>query len=233
LEETVTKKELPADLYERVSSQRARRIPHDLSSDDVKDSVVMFRASTRLARLDDKGQQVQDENGEVVMDLFSPGDEVPTWVMEFCNFASFVRLGRIYVRPWPTDKNRPPKPPVWDYKANKSLGVPLTAAEAADEAAAPAERSLRELRSLRKNAGMKALRDAFDRAGVEYSNAASKSELHDLRLRVLVEADGAPVEPKEEPAADPVSEIVNESSAPVLQEPAEAVDLEVNEGSDG
>ena len=227
----MAKKELPADLYERVSSQRARRIPHDLSADDVKNSVVMFRASTRMARLDDKGQQVMDTDGEVQMDLFSPGDEVPGWVMEFCNFASMVRLGRIYVRPWPTDKNRPPQPPAWDYKANKALGVPPTASEAEDAAEPSSGHSLKALRGLRSNASMRNLRDAFDKAGIEYSNAASKSELRELRTRVLDEADGKAPEPAPEPveAEQPPAE----PEAPSAPEPESVVDLEVNEDTDG
>jgi len=180
-------KELPRDLNQRIPRFQAKRVPHRLRPEDVLESVVMFRASTRIGRKDANGEQQYTADGDVILDEFSPGDDVPEWVIRHCDFSSLVKQGRIYVRPWPKSTANP-TPAVWDYKESKSIGVKEPQEDTVE--AAPGF-SLRELKSLTDKATIKNLRNALTLAGVEYSQAASKSELHALRRETLgIEEEG-------------------------------------------
>jgi len=182
-------KSLPADLLQRFSRAQAKRVPHRLTPEDVAGSVVMFRASTRVGRKNESGSLQYTDDGEVVIDEFAPGDDVPEYVMRHYDFSAFVKQGRIYVRPWPSSTNKTALP-AWDYKSNKSAAVEAPKEEEAAVVVEPGF-SLRELKGLTDKASIKNLRNAFDKAGIEYSQAASKSELHALRRESLGIAEEA------------------------------------------
>ena len=166
-------RKLPADLFRPLNRTERRRVPHHVTLEMLQGCVVCFRASSRLAEIGDDKKQVTID-GKVKMHLFSPGDEVPSWVIEHYSAGSLIAQGRIYCSPLPVMKTFSAVQPA----------APVEVVEVEDETPGAKAVDLRPLREL-DSKSMRAIRTAFLASGVDFPNGASKSELLARRDELL------------------------------------------------